>query len=150
MGLFDTLEEAAGMGGQSGSQSGSGGQAGSGGQGALGAVLQMVQSHPGGIGGMLQQFESSGLGGVAQSWLGQGGNQPVSPGQVQDALGSGPIGQVASQLGVSHDQAAGQISQFLPLIMDHLSPNGQAPAGGGLGELQGLLSRFGGGGQATE
>ena len=106
----------------------------------------MLQSQPGGIGGVVQKFEQSGLGGVAQSWLGGGVNQAVSPGQVQDTLGSGAVGQVAGQLGVSPDEAAGHISQFLPMILDHLSPNGQVPAGGGLGELQGLLSRFGGGG----
>ena len=140
MGLFDTLEQAAGMSGQAQGQDGAP-------AGAMGAVVQMLQSHPGGIGGVLQQFEQSGLGGVAQSWLGGGANQSVSPNEVQSALGSGPISQVASQLGVSPDQAAGHISQFLPLIMDHLSPNGQAPSGGGMGELQGLLSRFAGGGQ---
>ena len=143
MGLFDMLEQAAGMGGQVDGQAG--GQAGAP-QGAMGAVLQMLQSHPGGVGGVVQQFEQSGLGGVAQSWLGSGANQTVSPNDVQSALGSGPVGQVASQLGVSPDQAASHISQFLPLIMDHLSPNGQAPAGGGMGEIQGLLSRFAGGG----
>ena len=143
MGLFDTLEQAAGLGG-------GGGEAGQAAapQGAIGAVVQMLQSQPGGIGGVVQQFESSGLGGVAQSWLGGGANQSVSPEQVQSTLGSGAVSQVASSLGVSQDQAAGHISQFLPLIMDHLRPNGQAPAGGGMNELQGLLSRFGGGGAA--
>ena len=136
MGLFDTLEEAAGMGGETVGP-------GAAPQGAMGAVAQMLQSHPGGVGGLLQQFEGAGLGGVAQSWLGGGANQTVSPGQVQDALGAGPIGHVADQLGVSPDQAASHISQFLPLIMDHLSPDGQAPAAGGMGELQGLIDHFG-------
>ena len=146
MGLFDMIEQAAGMGGQpAGAQpTGAPGEASSP-QGAIGAVIQMVQSQPGGVGGVIQKFESAGLGGVAQSWLGGGANQAVSSGQVQDTLGQGAVGQVASALGVSQDQAAGHISQFLPLIMDHLSPNGQAPAGGGMGELQGLLSRFTGG-----
>ena len=103
----------------------------------------MLQSQPGGIGGVLQKFEGAGLGGVAQSWLGGGQNQPVSSDQVQGALGSDAVGQVAGQLGVPQDQAAGHIAQFLPMIMDHLSPGGQAPAGGGTGELQGLMSRFG-------
>ena len=144
MGLFDTLEQAAGMGGQPGGGDGTQGAAP---QGAVGAVLQMIQSQPGGIGGVMQKFEGAGLGGVVQSWLGSGANQSVSPGQVQDALGSGAVGQVASQLGVGQGEAAGHISQFLPMILDHLSPGGQAPQGGGMGELERLLSRFGGGGQ---
>jgi uncharacterized protein YidB (DUF937 family) len=134
MGLFDTLEQVAGIGGSTGS--------GSAQQGAIGAVIQMVQSQPGGITGVIQKFETAGLGGVAQSWLLPGANQTVSPDQVQSALGEGPVGQVAQQLGISQGQAAGHIAQFLPMIMDHLSPNGQSPAGGGLSELTGLLSRF--------
>ncbi len=51
--------------------------------------------------------------------------------------------QVAGQLGVPPGEAAGHVAQFLPQIMDHLSPNGQAPVDGGGGELQGLLARFG-------
>ena len=149
MGLFDELAQAAGMGGQNPQaqdQQAQGDDAGAGAPGgAVGAVISMLQSHPGGIGGVMQQFESSGLSGVAQSWLGGGQNQAVSPDQVQSALGPGAIGQVASMLGVSQDQAASHVSQFLPMIMDHLSPGGQAPAGGGFGELEGLMSRFTGG-----
>ena len=80
---------------------------------------------------------------MAQSWIGAGGNQGVAPNQVQDALGPGPISQVSSQLGVSQDQAASHIAQFLPLILDHLSPNGQLPAGAGEAALQGILTKFG-------
>ena len=135
MGLLDQLEGAAGgmLGGQGGGAQG----------GALGAILQMVQSQPGGIGGILSKFQGAGLGGVAQSWISGGQNQPVSPDQVQDALGPGPIGDLASRMGVSHQEAAGHLSQFLPQIMDHLSPGGQAPADGGAGMLGGLLSKFG-------
>ena len=137
MGLFDSLEQVAGVGGQRG-------EGGGGNPAAMGAVAQMLQSQPGGIGGILQKFEGAGLGGVAQSWLGGGQNQAVSPDQVQGALGSDAIGQVAGQLGVPPDQAAGHIAQFLPMIMDHLSPGGQTPAGGGGGELQSLISHFAG------
>ena len=138
MGLFDSLEQAAGLGGQGGDGGGTGNPA------AMGAVAQMLRSQPGGIGGILQKFEGAGLGGAAQSWLGGGQNQPVSPDQVQGVLGPNAVGQVAGQLGVPPDQAAGHVAQLLPLIMDHLSPNGQAPAGGGMGELEGLISHFGG------
>ncbi len=135
MGLFDSLEQAAGLGGEGGAGAN---------PAAMGAVAQMLQSQPGGVGAILQKLEGAGLGGVAQSWLGGGANQPVSPDQVQGALGSDAVGQVAGQLGVPPDQAAGHIAQFLPMIMDHLSPGGQPPAGGGGGELQSLISHFAG------
>ena len=128
MGLMDLL---GGAGGDAGGQ-----------QGAAGAVMQMLQSQPGGLEGVMQKLHGAGLGGVAQSWLGDGQNQPVSPDQVQSALGPDTVGQVASQLGTGQGEAAGHIAQFLPMIVDHLGSGGQLPAGGGMGELQGLLSKF--------
>lgn len=135
MGLLDELGSAGGM---LGSGQGGGGQAG-----PMRAILQMLQSRPGGMGGVLSSFEQGGLGGVAQSWIGGGQNQPVSPGQVQSALGPDAVGDVASRLGVSHEEAAGHLSQFLPQIMEHLSPGGQVPADGGMGGIGGLMSKFG-------
>ena len=130
MGFLDQFEGMAG--GQAGGQAG-----------PMGAVLQMLQSQPGGVGGVLSSFEQKGLGGVAQSWIQPGANQPVSPGQVQDALGPDAVGDVASRLGVSHEEAAGHLSQFLPQIMEHLSPGGQVPPDGGAGAVGGLMSKFG-------
>lgn len=121
-----------------------GGGAASGVQGqVVGAVLQMLQGQSGGVAGVLSSFEHAGLGGVAQSWIHDGPNQPVSPDQVSQAL-PGPVGDLASKLGVSHQEAAGHLAGVLPQIMDHLSPGGRAPADGGLGGLGGLLSQFGG------
>ena len=134
MGLLDQLE---------GALSGGGGATGAQAQ-VMGAVLQMLQGQSGGIGGVLSSFERAGLGGVAQSWIHEGPNQPVSPDQVSQAL-PGPVGDLASKLGVSHQEAAGHLAGMLPQIMDHLSPGGQAPADGGLEGLGGLLSQFGGG-----
>ena len=140
MGLLDQLG-----GGLLGGAGGSG-ASGGGGQGQIiGAVLQMLQGQSGGMAGVLSSFEHAGFGGVAQSWIHDGPNLPVSPDQVGQALGPGAVGDLASKLGVSHQEAAGHLSQLLPQIMDHLSPEGRAPADGGMGALGGLLSQFGGG-----
>lgn len=136
MGLFGSLEEAIG----GGAPQTSGLQPAT----VIASVVQMIQAQPGGIAGVVQRFKSAGLGGVVQSWLGSGANQPLSPGQVQSTLGPAPVGQVATSLGVSHDQAASHIAQFLPLVLDHLTPGGQSPSGAGFGDLGGLLSRLGG------
>ena len=135
MAILDTLEQAAGL--------TDGGSATTAPRGVVGAVLQMLQAQPGGVMGVVQQFERAGLGGVAQSWLASGSNQALGGQDVQNALGPGPVGQVAQQLGVPKEQAAGHIAQLLPLLLDHLSPNGQAPADGGLGAIGGLLSGLG-------
>lgn len=129
MGIFDGL--AGGLGGLLNQ---------GGGENAMGALGGMLEQH-GGVGGLVQAFEKAGLGGVAQSWVSTGANQPVSPDQVTQALGSGPIAEFAQKLGIDPSEAAGHLSQLLPQMVDHLTPNGQTQ-GGGLGALEGLLDRF--------
>jgi uncharacterized protein YidB (DUF937 family) len=115
---------------------------------AISEVMNLVNSYPGGVGGLVSSFEKSGLGGVASSWVGGGANQPVTPAQVQSGLGSDAISSVAARLGVSPAVASGVVAQLLPHVIDHMTPNGQVPpAGGGnmmeMGEslLKGLLNR---------
>lgn len=134
MGNLDGFQQAAGLGSAGTQPTGS----------PVAAVLQMLRFHPGGLMGVVEQFRSAGLGGAASSWLGQGANQAVSLQEVQTALGAGPVGQIAQQLGVSHDQAAGHIAQLLPMIVDHLTPHGVSPSGGGASEIGGLLARLAG------
>lgn len=94
--------------------------------------------------GLLDQFTRAGAGNAAQSWVGSGANQSVSPDQVTQALGPDVIGQIASQLGVGHGDAAGGIAHILPELIDKLTPNGQAPQGGlGSGdEIVGMLGKL--------
>jgi len=107
------------------------------------AILAMIQNHPGGINGLVQAFQSNGLGGVINSWIGTGQNQAISPDQVQQALGSSQVQAVAQRLGVSPEQAGATLSQFLPTIIDRLSPNGQLPEHSNLLQMgESLLSSF--------
>ena len=96
----------------------------------LQAVLSIVSSHPGGISGLAQSFEQQGLGAVVQSWIGNGQNQPVSGEQLQSALGSDRIQEVAAKLGISPSAASSALAQYLPQVLDHLTPNGQIPKSG--------------------
>lgn len=100
-------------------------------------------STQGGLVGLLQQLQASGLGDQVQSWISTGGNLPVSGDQLASALGGagGLLGQLAQQAGVSPAEAGHQLSQWLPQIVDKLSPDGQLPAAaaGGLGDLAGML-----------
>jgi uncharacterized protein YidB (DUF937 family) len=98
----------------------------------------------GGLPGLLQQLQAGGLGDQVQSWISTGANQPISGDQLSGALGGagGLLGQLAQQAGVSPVEAGNQLSQWLPQIVDRLTPNGQLPANlgaGGLGDLAGML-----------
>jgi uncharacterized protein YidB (DUF937 family) len=108
------------------------------------AILQMIQSHPGGISGLVQAFQSNGLGGVISSWISTGQNQPVSSGQVQQALGQNTITDLAQKLGVSPDEAGSTLSQWLPSVVDKLTPNGSLPDHSNLLQMgESILASFG-------
>lgn len=96
-----------------------------GGAQALEGVQELIQSQ-GGVQGLTQKFSAGGLGDIAASWLGKGNNQPVSASVLEGVLGSGPIGQFASKLGISPAQAAGILAMALPIIIDKLTPDGDA------------------------
>jgi uncharacterized protein YidB (DUF937 family) len=97
-----------------------------------------------GLGGLLQQFESAGLGHVFQSWVSSGQNLPVTGEQIQQVLGSQFVQQFAQQHGIDPNLASGTIARVLPMLVDHLTPNGQVPVHGQVQSI--LASLLGGGG----
>ena len=109
----------------------------------LAAALEYVNQQPGGVTGLVQQFEQNGLGGVVSSWVGNGANQPVSPDQVQSVLGDGAINSIAQKAGVSPDQISTVLSQVLPHLVDKATPNGEVPQGGTVDSTS-ILSALGG------
>jgi uncharacterized protein YidB (DUF937 family) len=89
--------------------------------GAAGSVLS------GGLGDLLNQLQQSGHGETANSWVGTGQNKPVSPGDLANALGADQIQHLTSQTGMSRDELLNGLSQYLPQVIDHLTPNGRLP-----------------------
>lgn len=98
--------------------------AGQGGDG-LGSVLRLVTGKDGGLAGLVNQFAAKGLGDIVQSWVGTGNNLPISQDQIQQALGSGRIGEIAQKLGISPEQASAQLAEWLPKAVDTATPNGR-------------------------
>ena len=86
----------------------------------------------GGLGGLLSQFQQAGLGHIAQSWIGNGANQPVSPDQLQSVFGQQQTQAMADQAGMSHGDFLSQLSQHLPRAVDGMTPNGQVPDDGSM------------------
>ena len=91
-------------------------------------ALQLLQQN-GGVAGVLDKFRQAGYADHADSWQSTGQNLPISGSVLQEVLGSGTIGQIAQQLGVSHGEAAGGLAQVLPQIVDKLTPGGVVPEG---------------------
>lgn len=89
--------------------------------GAAGSVLS------GGLGDLLKQLQQNGHGEAANSWVSNGQNKPVSPGDLANALGADQIQHLTSQTGMSRDELLNGLSQYLPQVIDHLTPNGRLP-----------------------
>ena len=116
------------------------------------SVMQMINSQPGGLSGLVQQFHDKGLGGLVSSWVGTGQNLPVSADQLQHVLGSEQVKEIAAKAGISPDMVTSHLSQLLPMLIDKMTPNGQVPQGGSsiLEEGMGMLKNIGLGKTGTD
>lgn len=104
-----------------------------GGNPLLAIVMQLLNNpQVGGLSGLIQRFQEGGLSEIVNSWISTGQNLPISAEQIQRVLGSSTVQNIAAQLGVSSDQASGQLAEFLPQIINQLTPNGTLPQGGDL------------------
>ena len=116
----------------SGLNTGLGGDSEMGGLGGLGS-----------LGGLIGALTQSGMGNVANSWVGGGQNLPISPDQITQIFGGGAGGgllaQLAQQAGMSQGDAASSLSQILPDLVDKLTPDGQVPEQGTLDQMLGSL-----------
>jgi uncharacterized protein YidB (DUF937 family) len=119
------------------------GGAGGGGT-TIGALLQMFDNHPGGFSGLLQTFNEKGLSGVASSWIGTGANQPITAEQIEMVLGNEHIRAFAAKIGISPEQASAKIAEYLPQVVDKLTPDGQVPQGNVTDAGKELLKSLGG------
>ena len=91
-------------------------------------ALQMLQQN-GGIAGVVDKFRQAGYGAQADSWVSTGQNQPIGSDALQQVLGSGALGDIASKLGIAPGAAAGGLASMLPQIIDQMTPQGQLPSG---------------------
>ena len=89
--------------------------------GAAGSVIS------GGLGDLLKQFQQNGQGDAANSWVSSGPNKQISPNDLASALGADQINSLASQSGLSRDELLRGLSQYLPQVIDHLTPEGRLP-----------------------
>jgi uncharacterized protein YidB (DUF937 family) len=88
----------------------------------LESVVQLIGQH-GGLGGLLDKLKASGLGDAMSSWVGTGDNQPVPANQLESAIGANTFSQIAAKLGITKEQASSLLAQYLPMVIDRLTPH---------------------------
>jgi uncharacterized protein YidB (DUF937 family) len=89
--------------------------------GAAGSVIS------GGLGDLLRQFQQNGQGEAANSWVSPGPNKQISPDDLSRALGADQIDALSAQSGLPRDELLRGLSQHLPEIINHLTPDGRLP-----------------------
>lgn len=100
-----------------------------------GPLVQMLQAYltnkdTGSLSGFISKLTSSGLGNVAQSWLGGGaGALPVSSSQIESLMGGqgGLISNITSKLGIGSATASSALGFLLPMVVGKLTPGGTVP-----------------------
>jgi uncharacterized protein YidB (DUF937 family) len=89
--------------------------------GAAGGILS------GGLGDLLKQFQESGHGDVAKSWVDNGPNKAVSSDDLAKALGGDQIETLMAHTGLSRQDLLAGLSQYLPQVVNQLTPDGKLP-----------------------
>ena len=88
-------------------------------------VLSGLLTQSGGLQGLASKFSQSGQGDAFSSWIGMDENQPISGDQIQKTLGSDQISALAARIGVDPALASSFLAEYLPKIIDKLTPAGK-------------------------
>ena len=97
------------------------------GAGMVSVVNSVLEKH-GGVQGVVNEFERNGLGTTVRSWVSTGPNQPVSPEDVQRALGPELLQQLSQKSGVPVQDLSRKLAEVLPQAVDKMTPNGTIPS----------------------
>lgn len=113
------------------------GKPGAPGQTGLGGLLGQLSSSlggasaggvlSGGLGELLERFKQSGQGETAESWVRTGPNKPVTPSQLEQAVGPEVLETLSQQTGLSRDELLARLSRELPDAVDKYTPQGRIP-----------------------
>jgi uncharacterized protein YidB (DUF937 family) len=131
MGLFDNLLGSL-LGGLNNNQ-----------QNGLMSAVSGLLTQSGGIDGLMQKFNSQGLGDLVKGWVSTGPNPPATPEHIEKVMDPAQLDQMAAQTGIDRSQISAHVAQLLPQLVDKLTPNGQPVSGSAL--QQGLSSLLQGG-----
>jgi uncharacterized protein YidB (DUF937 family) len=81
-----------------------------------------------GVDNTVRDLETGGQGEIARSWVGRGANRAISPSQLGAALGDDAVRDLMDQTGMERDELLDALSQHLPRVIDHLTPDGRLPS----------------------
>lgn len=95
----------------------------------LSEILSLItDEYDGGLSGFVDRMRRAGLGELVGSWIKIGPNNPISENELERALGSQVIGNIASRVGVAQHVTKSALASMLPDVVDFLTPHGSVPS----------------------
>lgn len=88
------------------------------------AMLSGLLNEAGGLTGMMAQFEKAGMSATFTSWVSTEANLPITAEQMKAAVGEENLQALAGKVGMQVHTVLPLLSQFLPQIIDKLTPHG--------------------------
>jgi len=80
-----------------------------------------------GVRNTVEDFDRSGHGDIARSWVDRGENKDISREQLEKALGEDGIRDLTRQTGMDRDELIAALREHLPKVVDELTPEGRLP-----------------------
>lgn len=91
-------------------------------------LIQTLMQSQGGIEGIIAKLQDGGLGDLLKTWISADEeNAPVSGEQIANVFGQENLQAAAQEAGVEEKDVGDLLAEFLPKIVDTLTPNGQLP-----------------------
>lgn len=87
----------------------------------------MFNRSKGGMSGFLDKLTQGGMGKIVNSWLGKGEPMAVNATQIESAIDSNIISNLASKLGLASGPVGLAIAHMLPKVVSALTPDGVIP-----------------------
>ena len=116
MGLFDSIAGAA-----------ISKLSGGGSQGAMvQAAITLFNEH-GGLAGILHKFRENGMEAEVASWVGKGKNLPIAAERIQQVVGRNALNDMAKKFDIPADELSRKLAEYLPGVVDKLTPEGKVP-----------------------
>lgn len=100
-------------------------------QGSMVQIAMDLFHDNGGLSGILEKFKENGMAAEAASWVGKGPNLPISAEQVASVLGDSEVAQMAAKFNITPEALTSKIAQYLPMVVDKLTPDGVVKEGSG-------------------
>lgn len=94
------------------------------------------------LGALVGMMQGGGLAAMAESWLGDGGNQGIDAGQLIELFGRDSIRSFAGKLGLDEGTALSGLQEAVPSMVDKASTGGVLESIGGLSGAIGLAGKL--------